>query len=182
MEQLIPFSKLQEYGITTQTVLPTFQEPPPDFECPISHEIMEDPVIACPSGHVFNRKDVEIWIKTKQSCPVCRGSISSLIPNVYLKNEIQSWLRVHSDTYKKSRFEAVLEVEDSKEAMRNLLMNLNSGKPLPNGYDNVRRSLQAVATEMKRNLVFIPIRKEDAKSQDKKSDKKTAKAKAKATT
>lgn len=182
MEQLIPFCKLQEYGITSKTPLPSFKEPPSEFECPISQDIMEEPVVACKAGHVFNKADLELWCKNKTTCPVCRGPVSmeSAKPNHYLKNEIQSWKTMHPEGGVKSRFEAVLEVEEDNTAMRNILMNY--GKPLSLGISDNRKRLQALATELKLKLVFISVRKDDAKSKDKKGEKKKQTKKTKAAT
>lgn len=181
MEQLIPYSKIQEYGITTRTPLPSFQEMPSEFECPISQDIMKEPVIACKAGHVFNKEHIEEWCKNKTSCPVCRGpvSIESVKPNLYLKTEIDSWKKIHPEGGVKPRFEAVLEVEDNNQAMRNILMNYN--KPLSQGIADNRKRLQALASELKLKLVFVSLRKEDAKSKDKKSEKKKQTKKAKTT-
>ncbi len=174
MEQLIPFSKLQEYRITTRTPLPSFQEPPEDYFCPISKEIMVDPVIACKGGHVFEKTVIEQWLKTHKTCPTCRCSVDAkeIRLNRYMKGEIQRWRQVSEADKQQLRHEAVLEVEESNPAMRNILMN--HGKPLSVGLADNRRRLQNLADELKLKLVFIPIKKNDSKSKNKKGTAKTS--------
>ncbi|CAG9328874.1 unnamed protein product [Blepharisma stoltei] len=42
-----------------------------EFICPISKEVMRDPVIT-PYGHVFDRESIENWLLTKHQCPLTR--------------------------------------------------------------------------------------------------------------
>jgi hypothetical protein len=177
MEQLIPFSKLQEYRITTQTPLPSFQEPPEDYFCPISKEIMVDPVIACKSGHVFEKTVIEQWLKTNKTCPTCRCNIDTkeMRLNRFMKGEIERWRQVRVEDNVQLRHDAVLEVEESNTAMRNILMNHE--KPLSVGLADNRRRLQSLADELKLKLVFIPIKKNDTKGKNKKSSAKTSQTK-----
>lgn len=176
MEQLIPFSKLQEYGITTKTPLPSFQESPEDYFCPISKEIMVEPIIACKAGHVFEKTVIEQWLKTNKTCPTCRCAVDAkeMKVNRFMKGEIERWRQVNEAAKVKLRHEAVLEVEESNTAMRNILMNYE--KPLSVGLADNRRRLQSLADELKLKLVFIPIKKNDAKSKNKKSSAKTSQA------
>jgi hypothetical protein len=44
--------------------------PPPAFLCPISHELMSDPVVAC-DGHTYERKAIAEWIQVSSDpCPL----------------------------------------------------------------------------------------------------------------
>jgi len=62
-----------------------------DFECPICHEIMNDPVsLSC--GHNFEREQIEKWLKIKKQCPCCNQPVQPfLTPNLFLKNAIRTW-------------------------------------------------------------------------------------------
>ena len=62
------------------------------FYCPISHEIMTDPVIT-PYGHCFERIFIEDWLDKKEICPLTMNSLkkSDLRPCYTLKHAIQQY-------------------------------------------------------------------------------------------
>lgn len=62
---------------------------PPDYLCPISYEIMEDPVI-CVDGNSYERCAIEEWFKNHNTSPLTGLVLSSivLIPNRTLKRAI----------------------------------------------------------------------------------------------
>ena len=62
---------------------------PPDYRCPISYEIMEDPVI-CVDGNSYERRAIEEWFKNHNTSPLTGLVLSSidLIPNRTLKRAI----------------------------------------------------------------------------------------------
>jgi len=62
---------------------------PPDFICPISQDIMEDPVI-CVDGNSYERNDIEKWLVGNNISPLTGETLSSknLIPNQTLKRAI----------------------------------------------------------------------------------------------
>ncbi|XP_017699591.2 U-box domain-containing protein 44-like [Phoenix dactylifera] len=74
------------------------------FTCPLSGDLMEDPVaIVC--GHSFERKPIlEYFQIGMRECPTCNNELSSLdvIQNISLRSSIQEWkqrnakLRLHS--------------------------------------------------------------------------------------
>ncbi|KAL3815205.1 hypothetical protein ACJIZ3_016473 [Penstemon smallii] len=73
---------------------------PQDFRCPISMELMKDPVIIS-TGVTYDRINIEKWFRSykKRSCPATMQSIESLdmTPNHTLKRLIVTWLdRNHS--------------------------------------------------------------------------------------
>lgn len=59
--------------------------------CPISHQIMQDPVIDPTSGRSFERLEIYRWLQTSNISPLTRipVDIDHLISNVSLKNVIQ---------------------------------------------------------------------------------------------
>ena len=69
------------------------------FLCPITHEVMEDPVTAA-DGHTYDRFAIEEWLKTHRTSPMTNEVLSSqaLVPNVALRRmileEIQDVQRV----------------------------------------------------------------------------------------
>ena len=54
--------------------------------CPISHEIMRDPVICC-DGHSYDRVNIERWLESHDTSPLTNAQLSSkaLIPNHQLR-------------------------------------------------------------------------------------------------
>ena len=59
---------------------------PNEFLCPITQEIMHDPVCAS-DGYTYERKAIEEWLTKKQTSPIMNISISGtqLYPNKILK-------------------------------------------------------------------------------------------------
>ncbi|KAJ0239421.1 U-box domain-containing protein 8 [Hirschfeldia incana] len=72
-------------------------ELPNDFRCPISLEIMSDPVII-QSGHTFDRVSIQKWIDSgNRTCPITKLPLSenpSLIPNHALRSLISNFAHV----------------------------------------------------------------------------------------
>ncbi|KAL5558032.1 hypothetical protein UlMin_034243 [Ulmus minor] len=68
-------------------------EPPEEFKCPISSELMYDPVIIA-SGKTFERFWIERWLdEGNQTCPITHRKLDNLfvLPNVAVKSLISSW-------------------------------------------------------------------------------------------
>ncbi|KAG0447790.1 hypothetical protein HPP92_028154 [Vanilla planifolia] len=67
---------------------------PDDFRCPISLEVMSDPVIVA-SGHTFDRSSIQRWLDSgHRTCPVTKlplSPCSPLIPNYALRSLIDSF-------------------------------------------------------------------------------------------
>ncbi|XP_050383507.1 U-box domain-containing protein 16 [Argentina anserina] len=68
---------------------------PVDFRCPISLELMRDPV-AVSTGQTYDRESIKLWIESgHNTCPKTGQALAhtSLIPNRALKNLIAMWCR-----------------------------------------------------------------------------------------
>eukprot|EP00250_Pteridium_aquilinum_P001727 c11933_g1_i1 orf=280-1461(-) len=66
---------------------------PPSFRCPISLEVMKDPVTLS-TGHTYDRANIEKWLRAgHKTCPVTMIPLqdASLIPNVIVRRLIQAW-------------------------------------------------------------------------------------------
>jgi ankyrin repeat protein len=65
---------------------------PNEFECPITHQIMMDPVTA-DDGHSYEREAIEQWFREHHNrSPITNEAISTnLIDNHALRNVIQDW-------------------------------------------------------------------------------------------
>ncbi|KAI3456374.1 hypothetical protein Pfo_013037 [Paulownia fortunei] len=70
---------------------------PDDFKCPISLEIMSDPVILS-SGHTFDRASIQRWLDAgHRTCPITKLPLPeppSLIPNHALRSLISNYTLV----------------------------------------------------------------------------------------
>ncbi|KAL5806759.1 hypothetical protein ACOSQ4_029492 [Xanthoceras sorbifolium] len=68
---------------------------PADFRCPITLEMMRDPVVVA-TGQTYDRQSISIWIESgHNTCPKTGQSLvhTNLIPNTALKNLIAMWCR-----------------------------------------------------------------------------------------
>ncbi|XP_028767652.1 U-box domain-containing protein 25-like [Neltuma alba] len=66
---------------------------PYHFRCPISLELMRDPVTVC-TGQTYDRASIESWVATgNTTCPVTRAPLTdfTFIPNHTLRRLIQDW-------------------------------------------------------------------------------------------
>nr|XP_043621478.1 U-box domain-containing protein 8 [Erigeron canadensis] len=67
---------------------------PDDFKCPISLEIMSEPVILS-SGHTFDRRSIQRWLDAgHRTCPITKLPLSDspiLIPNHALRSLISNY-------------------------------------------------------------------------------------------
>ena len=66
---------------------------PPSFLCPITQELMVDPIM-CADGHSYDRRSIEEWLKSHDSSPVTNMRLPdrNIVPNHALRNSIQEWL------------------------------------------------------------------------------------------
>jgi len=69
------------------------EEPPGGSICPITGEIMEDPVICC-DGHSYDRHGIELWLATHSTSPLTGAELESkhMVPNHALRKVIQEWI------------------------------------------------------------------------------------------
>ncbi|PON58943.1 Beta-catenin [Parasponia andersonii] len=110
---------------------------PDDFRCPISLELMKDPVIVS-TGQTYERSCIEKWLEAGHgTCPKTQQSLSNtaLTPNYVLRSLIAQWCeangleppkRPSSSRPRKTTF-ACSAAERTK--IENLLHKLTSGNP-----------------------------------------------------
>lgn len=75
--------------------------PPQEFRCPLSTQVMQDPVVIS-NGHCFEREYIKKWFADgNDTCPKTKEKLSNLtlIPNHCIKALIESWLEQHVDPY-----------------------------------------------------------------------------------
>ncbi|XP_073152669.1 E3 ubiquitin-protein ligase PUB23-like [Henckelia pumila] len=74
-------------------------EIPPYFLCPITLDIMKDPVTVS-TGITYDRDSIENWLffLKKSTCPATKQPLSDtdLTPNITLRRLIQSWCVIHA--------------------------------------------------------------------------------------
>ncbi|KAG7604097.1 U-box domain-containing protein 21 [Arabidopsis thaliana] len=66
---------------------------PPEFQCPISIDLMKDPVIIS-TGITYDRVSIETWINSgNKTCPVTNTVLTTFdqIPNHTIRKMIQGW-------------------------------------------------------------------------------------------
>jgi hypothetical protein len=78
---------------------PPIANVPNEFICPISWEIMTDPVV-CADGHSFERKEIENWLRRHPQNPTNPLTglplpSTALVPNIGLRNLIQEFRLQH---------------------------------------------------------------------------------------
>ena len=67
-------------------------EPPDAYVCPITQELMHDPVFAS-DGHTYERQAIERWIEKNATSPKtgCALEMTMLFPNHAMRGQIREW-------------------------------------------------------------------------------------------
>ena len=74
---------------------PMCVQPPTEFVCPITHELMDAPVVA-QDGFTYEKSAIEGWLRCKQTSPKTNEPIeATLVPNFNLKALIAEWRLLH---------------------------------------------------------------------------------------
>jgi tetratricopeptide (TPR) repeat protein len=70
--------------------------PPDEFLCPISCEIMEEPVTTL-AGNTYEKTHIMAWFRTHQTDPLTNTKLSSkrLVPNNSLRSQIHAWTQAN---------------------------------------------------------------------------------------
>lgn len=61
---------------------------PDEYMCPITHEIMLEPMKLEPCSHIFDKFAIETWSAKSSSCPLCRKNIDKITPDKELEKKI----------------------------------------------------------------------------------------------
>ena len=71
-------------------------EPPNEFMCPISLNLLNDPVIAS-DGHTYERKEIEKWFASHRKSPKTGNNLGDLrlIENIALRQLIDDFRTKH---------------------------------------------------------------------------------------
>ncbi|KAK9088743.1 hypothetical protein Scep_027825 [Stephania cephalantha] len=91
----------QRKGLITQEIGETFLTVPKDFICPISLDLMQDPVIVC-TGQTYDRPSITQWLEEGHcSCPKTGQMLAHtrLTPNRALRSLILQWCTAHGISF-----------------------------------------------------------------------------------
>jgi len=71
-------------------------QPPNEFLCPITKELMSNPVILC-DGHTFEKESIEKWFEESTHSPLTGLELHNkdTVPNIALKKLIEDWKKLH---------------------------------------------------------------------------------------
>ncbi len=66
---------------------------PEEYLCPITHEVMTDPVVTS-DGNTYERQAIEQWLKKNNTSPLTNKPLANkkVIPNQHLKNTITKFM------------------------------------------------------------------------------------------
>ncbi|KAJ0702618.1 putative U box domain, armadillo-like helical, Zinc finger, RING/FYVE/PHD-type [Helianthus annuus] len=151
-QQVLSLSKIQNICVSTFNIHKMeddMVEVPRFFICPISLQIMKDPVTAV-TGITYDRDSIEHWLSTAEvaQCPVTKQSLtkdSDLTPNHTLRRLIQAWC-VTNASYGVDRIPTPKPVVTKSHVMK-LLRNLKS----PELYLISLNALHLIASENQKN-------------------------------
>ncbi|XP_074308012.1 U-box domain-containing protein 17 [Silene latifolia] len=93
--------KTLKKGLMTQEIADTFLTAPKDFCCPISLDLMEDPVIVS-TGQTYDRSSISRWLEEGHcTCPKTGQMLAHtrLVSNRALRNLIMLWCTAHGVPY-----------------------------------------------------------------------------------
>ncbi|KNA16628.1 hypothetical protein SOVF_086890 [Spinacia oleracea] len=108
-------------GLMTQEIADTFLTIPKDFCCPISLDLMQDPVIVS-TGQTYDRSSISRWLdEGHYSCPKTGQMLAHtrLIPNRALRNLITKWSAAQGIPYEQpegAEFSSELAAASSTKA------------------------------------------------------------------
>ncbi|KAJ4844282.1 U-box domain-containing protein 17 [Turnera subulata] len=154
-------------GLISQEIADTFITIPKDFCCPISLDLMRDPVIIS-TGQTYDRSSISRWVEEGHcTCPKTGQLLinTRLVPNRALRNLIAQWCTAHGIPYdlpenpesSLEAFTAALPSKASMEANRAtaslLIQQLADGSPCAKTV--AARGIRLLAKTGKENRAFI---------------------------
>lgn len=104
---------------------------PDDFKCPISLDLMKDPVIIA-TGQTYERLCIQKWLESgKKTCPKTGVSLTHthLTPNHVLRSVIAEWCTVHGVEMPKKRSKSNQCSAEDKAAIDELITKLSCSIP-----------------------------------------------------
>ncbi|KAJ8766643.1 hypothetical protein K2173_001163 [Erythroxylum novogranatense] len=128
---------------------------PYHFRCPVSLELMRDPVTVC-TGQTYDRTSIESWVATgNTTCPVTRAPLTdfTLIPNHTLRRLIQDWC-VANRSFGVERIPTPKQPAEPG-LVRSLLNQTSSGTNPNSSRLSALRRLRGLARDSEKNRAVI---------------------------
>ncbi len=98
-----------------------------DHRCPITWDIMLDPVVADPCGHIFEWAAIARCMEQSPKCPFDQKEIVQLVPQETLRTELHAFITQHPDLFdNRSPEEMEVEVNDSYGYVETVLEDLST--------------------------------------------------------
>lgn len=112
----------------------TAKEPPKDYCCPITNEIMVDPVMAA-DGHSYERSAITTWLTKNNTSPLTREELEhkQVISNRTLKKAIQSFVEENKVIYQQ-QFIRAMEENDYNTVLNLEKLGIDIKSPDRNGW------------------------------------------------
>lgn len=122
---------------------------PPSFICPISTEIMTDPVMLLETGTTYERKYIQEWLQNHDTDPFTGLHIQSkeIVGVLALKNAIEEWteeLKKKQKERKEKRERKLQELEDKSNTEKTVTTTSLTQNSLPS---NLSQSNQVLERE-----------------------------------
>ena len=69
---------------------------PKSLECPITHALLQDPVILGVTGHTYERQAIEKWLESNNTDPISGEVLENrtLTPNFALREAIEDYVKL----------------------------------------------------------------------------------------
>lgn len=133
---------------------------PNHFICPISHNIMEDPVII-QDGFTYDREYIIQWFETNTTSPLTREIIDPqiIIPNINLKHSITEWKSLNDSSLNDNSLNDNLLNDNSNDNLLN--DNSNNDSSNNNSFNESNIFLSTSVNEYIRNKLIYHARKEN---------------------
>ncbi|PSS05630.1 U-box domain-containing protein [Actinidia chinensis var. chinensis] len=161
----------QMKNLITEEIAKTFVTLPKEFSCPISLDLMQDPVVVS-TGQTFDRSSISKWLKRQHmrrenyTCPTTGQLLAHIVlaPNRALKNLISLWCVAQGmfsepkDTHRQisppvSSTRAVIEANRATAML--LIKQLSCGPDI--GKTVAARWLQMLASIREEDAVYIAV-------------------------
>lgn len=103
-----------------------------DFVCPITSMVFFEPAQTIPCSHLFEKKAIDKWLKTADTCPCCRKRIENLCsPPTVFNNQLMELLKKNPQLQDERYFDLadfyeVLEHGNQNDKLKKMLHLLKS--------------------------------------------------------
>ncbi|MED6113689.1 hypothetical protein PIB30_073122 [Stylosanthes scabra] len=126
------YNKVNDSSSSSQSMSMIATNVPDELRCPISLDLMRDPVIVS-SGHTYGRNSIAQWINSgHHTCPKSGQRLihTALIPNYALKSLVQQWC--HDNNVPVNEPNSSVSEEKSNKKTSNKVLSITSlpTKPL----------------------------------------------------